>query len=258
MSTLADLQADVRHALLQGDANRLEPWLVDGRNRIFVHQRHYAASLSRALVERFPATVWLVGSTLVTETARRFVREHPPSRPCIAEYGEEFPAYISAEAGADVPYLRQFAELEWHVGRLALAVDARPITVSELSPAGGVAWADARAVLQPGIHFMGTGWAIDALLSHYLADDAPARFTLDTGEFWLEIRGARGDVRMNRLTRPEFVFRSNVASGTSLGASAVAALDVDERFDAGQAMLALFREELVIGIDGSQGNGGAA
>ena len=34
-----------------------------------IHQRHYATSLTRALVERFPATVWLVGSELVTRAA---------------------------------------------------------------------------------------------------------------------------------------------------------------------------------------------
>lgn len=249
MSTLANLQADIRHALVSGDASRLEPMFVDGRRRIFVHQRHYAASLSRAVVDRFPATVWLVGSTLVTDAARQFVRQHPPSRPCIAEYGEEFPAYLATQAGADVPYLCQFAELEWHVGRLALAVDARPVTLSELSVADGAALASARVVLQPGIHFMPTGWAIDELLSHYLADDAPDQFSLDAGEFWLELRGVRGELSMKRLTQPEFVFRSTVAGGRSLGAAAVAALDVDEGFDAGQAMLSLFRDELVIDID---------
>ena len=38
-------------------------------HRLAIHRRHYVASLTRALVERFPATVWLVGSELVTHVA---------------------------------------------------------------------------------------------------------------------------------------------------------------------------------------------
>ena len=66
---------------------RVVPVLVGGtrpEHRLAIHQRHYVASLTRALVERFPATVWLVGSELVTHVATSFVREHPPSR-CIAD-----------------------------------------------------------------------------------------------------------------------------------------------------------------------------
>jgi hypothetical protein len=43
-----------------------------------------------ALVEKFPATGWLVGSRFVSLAARSYVLEHPPRKPCIAEYGEDF------------------------------------------------------------------------------------------------------------------------------------------------------------------------
>jgi hypothetical protein len=88
--TLADIQAGIRDALVDGNGAAVAPVLVGGRRpaqRLAIHQRHYVASLTRALVERFPATVWLVGSELVTHVATLFVREHPPTRPCVAEYG---------------------------------------------------------------------------------------------------------------------------------------------------------------------------
>ena len=86
-----------------GEAETVAPLLVGGndpRKRLAIHHRHYETSLVTALLDRFPATIWLVGSTFVTETARQFVRRRPPSRPCIAEYGEEFPAFLSAILGA--------------------------------------------------------------------------------------------------------------------------------------------------------------
>src|SRR5688572_27649567 len=126
MRTLAEIQTGIRHAVVNGDIAAVGPLLLGGthpEHRLAIHQRHYVASLSRALVERFPATVWLVGSELVTHAATSFVREKPPSRPCIAEYGDGFPRYLGAHPdGQSLPYLAQFAELEWHLGRLALEI----------------------------------------------------------------------------------------------------------------------------------------
>ena len=119
MPALADVQAAVRDAIVRGDWRALAPMLVGGthpEHRLAIHRRHYTASLTRALLDRFPATVWLVGSELVTDAATSFVREQPPSKPCLAEYGESFPHHLGAHpAAASVPYLSQFAELEWHL-----------------------------------------------------------------------------------------------------------------------------------------------
>src|SRR5271170_4887052 len=70
MPALADIQADIRDALVRGDRRAVAPMLSGGahpEHRLAIHQRHYAASLTRALLDRFPATVWLVGSALVTD-----------------------------------------------------------------------------------------------------------------------------------------------------------------------------------------------
>src|ERR1700676_941866 len=122
MLTLAETQAGIRDAVVAGNAADVALVLVGGaprEHRLAIHQRHYRASLTRALVERFPATVWLVGSELVAHAATVFISKHPPSRPCVAEYGDGFPRYLGADpAAGSVPYLAQFAELEWHLGRL--------------------------------------------------------------------------------------------------------------------------------------------
>ena len=127
MLTLADIQRGIRDAVVNGNGEAVAAVLVGGtrpEHRLAIHRRHYEASLTRALVERFPATVWLVGSELVTHAATSFIHEHPPSRPCIAEYGDGFPRYLGAHpAAVSLPYLAQFAELEWHLGRLALATE---------------------------------------------------------------------------------------------------------------------------------------
>jgi hypothetical protein len=171
--------------LVHGDSTALAPVLsggADPTHRLAIHQRHYTASLTRALLDRFPATVWLVGSELVTDAARAFIREQPPSKPCIAEYGDAFPRHLGAHPAAwSFPYLSQFAELEWHLGRLALATN----DVDHL-------------------HYLRLDWSLDELMGVYLADNAPNQFSVRREDVWLEIRGMRGALELNRITKDEF------------------------------------------------------
>jgi hypothetical protein len=195
MPALADIQAAVADALLRGDRSAVAPMLSGGahpEHRLAVHQRHYATSLTRALLDRFPATVWLVGSDLVTDATRSYIRERPPSKPCIAEYGEFFPQHLGAHpAAASLPYLSQFAELEWHLGRLALATDD-----------------------SPNVHYLHLDWSLDELIGVYLADSAPDAFALRHEDVWLELRGVRGTLDMHRLTMDDFLSR---ATGHPMG-----------------------------------------
>lgn len=188
MMTVAQVQQRVKRALLTGDSSAIAGLVSGGlypERRFAIHQRHVATSLARALVERFPATVWLIGSEIVTAAARSYVQEQPPAAPCIAEYGEEFPRHLGAQPStASLPYLTQFATLEWHVGRLALATDD-----------------------SPNVHDMHLDWSLDELFAVYLTDHAPEQFSLRREDVWLEIRGCRGALQLNRLTREEFLER---------------------------------------------------
>jgi hypothetical protein len=186
--TLIDIQAGIRDALVDGNSAAVAPVLLGGtrpEQRLAIHQRHYVASLTRAIVERFPATVWLVGSELVTHVATSFIREHPPSRPCVAEYGDGFPRYLGSHpALASLPYVAQFAELEWHLGRLALATEE-----------------------SGNVQYVHLDWALDELIGLYLTDTAPDEYALRQEDVWLEIRGLRGELQMQRLTLEEFAGR---------------------------------------------------
>lgn len=195
MPLLADVQSAIRNALVNGDRTALASMLSGGLHpeyRLAIHQRHYAASLTRALLDRFPATVWLVGSELVADAATSFIREQPPSKPCIAEYGESFPRHLGAHpAAASLPYLSQFAELEWHLGRLGLATDD-----------------------SPNVHYLHLDWSLDELIGVYLADSAPDAFALRQEDVWLELRGLRGTLEMPRLAMEDFRDR---ATGQRMG-----------------------------------------
>lgn len=254
MFALRDVQARLHDALVYGKPTGLAS-VLGGRGaarRLAIHRRQYTASLVRALLDRFPATCWLAGADWVTEAAHAFARERPPSRPCIAEYGETFPAFIASRAGAGrMPYLQQFAGLEWHVGRVALEIDRAPMRAADLLAIDTSDLAEAAFVLQPGVWYVRADWALDELLALYLSNQAPDRFVLRQENVWMELRGARGDLRIDRITQAEFAFREGLAARKSITDAATAALAVEDAFDPGRALLDMVRQGLVVGLHGT-------
>ena len=246
---LADLQADIATAVVEDAIPASASLLTGGSDptrRFAIHRRHYAASLARSLVERFAATVWLTGADFITEAAMRFVRQHPPTRPCIAEYGDEFPVYLASCAGPRLPYLGQFAMVDWHLGRLAIAVDAPPLrTITDCNPAR---LADACLSLQLGTAYVALDWPLDELIQFYLKGAAPNQYTLRHEGLWLELRGCRGELSFNRLTKGDYEFRRALANGIALGDAAELALREDESLDPGGSLLAMLQAGLVTGF----------
>jgi Putative DNA-binding domain len=251
MSSLADTQSRLRRAVVSGDATGIVSLLCGGHDaakRLAIHRRHYETSLVTALLEKFPATVWLAGPPFVTEAARRFVYEHPPDAPCIAEYGADFPAFLSTRPAAErLPYLLAFATLEWHLGFVAVAIDQVAVTLTGLSGIGVDVLADVVLALQPGLRYLHASWPVDDLMTLYLTDTAPDEFVLSTADVWIEIRGARGAFQFTRLGAGDFAFRQAIMEGRSIGDAADRALD-NTGFDPGRALATLVGDGLVTAI----------
>lgn len=252
MPPLAEAQLHLRRAVVAGDATDIAPHLVGGRDpqkRLAIHRRNYETSLVNALLGKFPATHWLVGTPFLAQSAQEFIRVRPPSTPCIAEYGEDFPAFLATRTLADrVPYLRCFAALEWHLGYVAIAVDEPAVGLGDLSALEPGSIADATLAIQPGVRYLQAPWSIDELMQLYLTSHAPDQFHLAAGDVRLEIRGARGEFRIDRLGAAEFEFRVAIQGGQAIGRAAELALEADANFEVGRSFAKLMTEGLVIAI----------
>jgi hypothetical protein len=239
MQSLIDLQAEIARAIVSADFTSL-PEALAGRGhplpRLRIHQRHYETSLTAALAGKFPATAWLMGEDLLAMAAREFVHAHPPSRPCIAEYGVEFPEFIANYVHGSVPYLRSFAELERCISEVAIAIEAPPLQWTEISSTSLDCLLQSGLTMQPGIRYVRSQWPVDELMSVHLAAEAPDEFVLSATSIRLEIRGARGEFGMMRLSPAVFIFRNALHRGGSIAYAADCALECDETFDAGVAL----------------------
>lgn len=249
---LGELQRQVRDALITGDAETVAGLLVGGwrpARRFDIHRRHYEESLTAAVVGRFPATAWLIGPTRLEAAARAFVHAHPPTAPCIAEYGAVFPGFLGTwPETAHLTYVPAFADLDWHLGRLAVSVDLPSVGAHELTRIGTDTLLDMSVALQPGTHYLHASWGIDTLIKLYLADTTPESWTLREEDVHLEVRGARGAFRFSGLTAHDFAFRTSLAAGGTFGDAAARALELDAAFDPGAALLALVDERLMTSI----------
>jgi hypothetical protein len=255
MPSLLETQRRFARAVLAGESEPLAPLLVGGSAppaRLEIHRRHYEASLAAALVQKFPATAWLVGTAAMDAAVRAYAPTHPPTAPCIAEYGSGFPAFVASRLGAALPYLEAFAALEWHVGRASVAVAHEPLEWRAIVDRGADALLDARVTLQTGLAYPRFRWRVDELLTVYLAGSAPERFVLSMEDSPLEVRGARGSVSVERLDPANYEFRRALASGSSIGESAALALARDASFDAGHALHSVVHAGLVTALGESE------
>src|SRR6266446_490509 len=100
MSSLRELQAGFRAALLAGDERGVAPDVVDdGVNasaRLAVYRHHVRTSLTAALEATFPVVCRLVDWRFFGWLADCYVRAHPPAGPCLFEYGADLAEFIAA------------------------------------------------------------------------------------------------------------------------------------------------------------------
>src|SRR5262249_57917802 len=240
----------LRGAVVDDKIAAIAPLLVGGRDaaqRVAIHARHYRASLTAAIRSKFPATAWLIGTPVLDTAAQEFVRKHSPAGPCIAEYGEQFPVFLSRHVGAArVPYLHSFAELDWHLGQVAIAIE-RPATARDAFSTLAIdTLMDTSLALQGGLRYLHASWPVDELMKLYLADTAPGEFHLAPEDVWLEVRGARGEFHFSRLVPAGVGLRKAIRQGHSNTTAADRRLEADTSFDVGRALTALIEGRHVI------------
>jgi hypothetical protein len=242
----------MRDAIILGADADIVPLLRGGRDpaaRLAVHRRHYEASLVEAIHRKFPGVIWLVGEAFASAAAREFVHWHPPTAPCIAEYGESFPDFLGRYPGSTgVPYLVWFAKLEWCLGAVAQAVEVPAMRLEDLSTYEPQTILELVLRAQPGLRYLEASWPVDQLLELFLSGAEPDRYALETARVQLQIHGARGRFRIDRLDPGTFAFRTGIAADLTLGQAAERALEADASFDPGRALAGFVADGLARGL----------
>jgi hypothetical protein len=250
MSSLRELQAGFRAALLDGDDARVAREIADdglgAAARVAVYRHHVFTSLTAALEATYPVVCRLVDPRFFGWAADRYVRAHPPAGPCLFEYGGDFPAFLAAfPACAHLPWLADVARLEWAMNAALHAPDAPPLGPDAWRALEPRALARLTLRLDPSITLLESPWPVDAI---WRANQPGADGAVDLtgGAVRLEVRRVDDDVVLRTMAPAAFAFRAALAAGRRLEDAVERAFDADPRFDLAGEIRALLDEQALV------------
>ena len=248
MPTLAELQRDVRAALLGDDARAAREVVPDGlapEARLAIYRHHVLTSLTAALETTFPVVVRLVDGRFFRFACDRYVRAEPPAGPCLFEYGATFPDFLAGfEPCRHLPWLPDVARLEWAMNAALHAPDAAALTAETLRarPAGTLE--TATVVLHPSVMLLASPWPVDAIW-HANQADGDGVADLEAGGVRLCVWRAGDDVVFRRLSAAAFAFRRALAAHGRLPDAAAAALEAEPGADLSRLVRETLDEEVL-------------
>jgi hypothetical protein len=114
MPPLREMQAAFGDALLGGPVEPAVAYILgDGLTpeaRVDIYRHHVFATLTAALQATFPVVCRLVHERFFGYAADEYIRAHPPTGPCLFQYGSSFPAFLAGfEPCRPLPYLPDVA-----------------------------------------------------------------------------------------------------------------------------------------------------
>jgi hypothetical protein len=215
----------MRDALLSPSGQPLVDILGSSAGRFDIHRRHFIQSLTAALENTFPATVNLVDSRFFGFAADAFIRAHPPTEPCLFEYGVELPGFLdSFPACASLPYLADVARLEWAMHSVFHAETDHE----------GLGFA-AKLFSSP--------WPVDAIWRLAMGrSEAPV--DINSGCAWVLIYRKAMEVKFESLSHASFVFHSIIQKRGEVSFALAEAKRIDPNFDKREALAQLQRADI--------------
>jgi hypothetical protein len=251
MPSLGEIQAGFLRAVFDADARDAAAAVtgdgVAAEARVAIYRHHVFTSLTGALQAIYPVINRLVGEGFFAYAAHEFIRRHPPTGPCLHEYGEALPGFLDAfEPCRELGYLPDVARLEWALNAALHADDTAPLDLAALraldpAHAGAVTFR-----LDPSVTLLASPWPVDRIWRANQPDaDPDATIDAAGGGARLEIRRLGDDVVFRRLEPAAFAFRRSLLDGEPLATAARHAGEENTAFDLTGALQALFEENVV-------------
>jgi len=253
MPTWSELQASFTHALLQDDTAVAGAVLGDGLKpeaRLALYRHHVFTTLTEVLKAAYPVVCRLVDERFFAYAANCYIRQQPPTGPCLFEYGASFARFLATfPPCCDLVYLPDMAWLEWAMHAAWYAEDAVPLDRECLRGIAPDDLASLTFTYDPSVSYVSSPWPIDRIWRTNQPDVDPGEtICLEAGATNLEVRRLDNDVTWRSLAIGTFAFRATLAEHRPLAEAFEAALTADPAFDLTVALQALFAEGLVVDV----------
>ena len=222
MPSLADVQGRVRDTILGADATPLNGIVADDRlgfaRRLSVYRNNTTILLSDALAANFPIVRELVGEQFFANLGRGFVRTHPPTSPCLHEYGGDFADFIERFPGvSELPYLPDVARLEWAVNTALYAEDVVPLTPERLAGVSADDYARLTFARHPAMQIVTSAYPLHAIWALHQPDAGEdLRVDLNAGGENVLITRPGVDVLIAKIDHATAALIQGLADGATL------------------------------------------
>lgn len=219
---------------------------IPAAQRLGIHRNNTLLGLVDPLAATFPVVAQLVGEDFFLRMAGDFVRAHPPRRPELLAYGQEFPTFIGAyQAAATVPYLADIARLELAWNFAYNAPDRDPLPPQALARFAPDQLERVLLTPHPSLRFVASHWPVMAIWQAHQAEDGPdGAIDLEAGGDTLLVYRPRQDTLIRKIGSGAFAFVMALAARQSLAAAVTSALEVDPDFNVAGELSALLTADL--------------
>jgi putative DNA-binding protein len=255
MLSLRDLEAEMAGALFSDPSERLIGVIAaDGLApvaRLAIYRHHVFTTLTATLQAVYPVVCRLVDQRFFAFAAHGFVRHHPPSGPCLFDYGREFPAFLASFPPCQaLSYLPDVARLEWALNAALHADDATPLDLARLRRLAADQSERVTFEFDPSVTLVASPYPVDQIWRANQPDagDPGTVVDLRVGGVTLEVRRLDDNIVFRSLARCDYVFRRALSDGRRLGDAAAAATAENAAFDLVEALRALFEEGVLVGF----------
>lgn len=254
MPRLRDLQSHFGAMALGGtEPEELAALVRDDRpipaaQRLAIYRNNTRTGLVDPLASTFPVVKQLVGDDFFARLAGDFILAHPPTRPELLTYGQDFPAFIAGyAAAASVPYLADVARLEMAWNFAYNAADREPMPASALSRFAPEQLETLRLAPHPSLRFVASSFPVMAIWQAHQSEDGPdGPIDLQAGPDMLLVYRPRADTLIRKVGAGAFDFVMTLATGQSLATACTSALAGDPDFNISDELASLLAAELFV------------
>lgn len=250
MPTLHELQSGFVDFIVGESADDLvgtiEPGGIDPVSLLSIYRNNALITLTETLAAVYPVVRRLVDPRFFDYAASTFISSNLPLRPCLAEYGSEFPLFLALFPPASgLAYLSDVASLEWAISRVMRSKPEAPISLSaitgECEDAAGL-----RLRVGAGVRYVGSEYPIRKIWLENRSDTDPPEIQLTEAAEHLQVR-LIDVLELKPLPAASWLFRARIADGAELGAATEAAFELDPLFDLPNELASMFGDGLIVG-----------
>ena len=213
---------------------------------ISVYRNNVRASLSKALAEKFPVIVQLVGEDFFKATAQEYFNEYPPTSPLIADYGNDFPIFLDAfDPVQNLPYLADMARLEIAWLGAYRAADAVALEPDTIMAASGGDPSQLTFTPHPSLRLLRSNFAVGSIWRRHQQNSSETKINAGIGECIMIARPAR-DVKVNIISNGAFIALTHLTTGKTVSAAFEHAFNNDVEFDPQEMFQLIFNSGVII------------